>query len=154
VPCTVVMLGPSVLRRGGGILLSTSRAVESSAHFWAKRSRVGSKERLHSGNTRWVSSGNGAVESSAHFWAERSGAGSKARLRVGVTDSFMDVKVPGDVDSVVLYSSEKGGAGGGTPSSMALEICWSGLKIGEGDELYHSGEHAARLQDPNNPPPP
>ena len=44
---------------------------------------------------------------------------------LGMTDTFMDDHVHGDIDRVSL-------------DGMTLKIEWSGLKLSDGDELYHT----------------
>jgi hypothetical protein len=51
---------------------------------------------------------------------------------VGVSDAWLDEKVPGDVDKVTLSSSST------STSGSALHIEYSGLSYSEADELYHS----------------
>jgi hypothetical protein len=58
--------------------------------------------------------------------------------RVGLTDHAMEKHVLGDIDSVSLCST-------------SIKVHWSGLKMSEGDELYHTiweeaaGEHTIEL---------
>ncbi len=74
------------------------------------------------------------MDSSGYFWAKQPKVGSaSSNLLVGVTEAFLKDKVPGDVESVFLSS-----VGGKSEISLSFNVAWSGLKIGEGDELYHS----------------
>jgi hypothetical protein len=70
------------------------------------------------------------VDPSGYFWAKQ--PKGESFYLVGVTEAFMKDKVPGDVDAVFLS------IGGKAATSLSFNIAWSGLKIGEGDELYHS----------------
>ena len=83
---------------------------------------------------RWFSACRGAgavLDSSGYFWAKQQ---SSTTLLLGVTTTFLEEKVPGDVERVFL---SKAGSSN-TTTSLTLNFEWSGLKIGEGDELYHS----------------
>ena len=75
------------------------------------------------------------VDSSGYFWAKRPANEGDGTLLVGVTEAFMEDKVPGDVDKVTLCHN---GVKESEATCMSFTICWSGLKMGEGDELYHS----------------
>jgi hypothetical protein len=76
------------------------------------------------------------LDSSGYFWAKQQQIGGVASstLLLGVTTTFLEEKVPGDVERVFL--SKTGSSN--TSTSLTLNFEWSGLKIGEGDELYHS----------------
>ena len=50
---------------------------------------------------------------------------------VGVTDHFIVNRVFGDVDAIRISD-------GVDAEQPHFEIDWSGMKVGEGDELYHS----------------
>ena len=58
--------------------------------------------------------------------------------RVGLTDHVLEAHVLGDIDSVSI-------------SGTSIKVHWSGLKMSEGDELYHtiweeaSGVHKIEL---------
>ena len=60
-----------------------------------------------------------------HFWL-RPDIGKGVTL--GVREEWLDAHIGGDIDNVVVTC----------PSSSSVEIGWSGLICGEGDELYHS----------------
>ena len=83
--------------------------------------------------TRRVTAQTGRCSSSAaKFWHHRESESDSTVLMVGVSDAWLDEKVPGDVDKVTLSSSST------STSGSALHIEYSGLSYSEADELYHS----------------
>jgi hypothetical protein len=70
--------------------------------------------------------------SAARFWHHRESESDPTVLVVGVSDAWLEEKVPGDVDKVTLSSSST------STSTSALNIEYSGLSYSEADELYHS----------------
>ena len=68
-----------------------------------------------------------------NYWIKTQGekAGKEYTVVVGLTKYAFDTAIAGSIDSITVPPKDD-------HSSTSLKIHWSGLKVGTGDELYHS----------------
>ena len=57
-------------------------------------------------------------------------------VEVGLTDHLFNTRILGSIDSVTVPNMDV--KNGLIPTASSFAIHWSGLKVGTGDELYHS----------------
>jgi hypothetical protein len=72
-------------------------------------------------------------ESTVDFWIKPVIASDAKSMsyHVGITEHFITSRIFGDIDSIAYMKSR-------SPVPSVFQIQWSGMKVGEGDELYHS----------------
>lgn len=95
-------------------LMSTSNYLPTSDAF--------SKRRYTADGHYWIRTSKHEKEKTSYF-------------EIGVTDHVFDSVILGSIDSVSIPTL-RGNENSSSCSSLALH--WSGLKVGTGDELYHS----------------
>lgn len=90
-------------------------------HFSTRQSEIISKTGLKS-KPLYTHDGN--------YWIKTQGAeaGNQYTVEIGLTKHAFDTAIGGSIDSISVPPD----------SNTPLKLHWSGLKVGTGDELYHS----------------
>ena len=78
---------------------------------------------IASSSSRYSSSNVKEYSANNMYWKQQVGKS----IYLGITEDYITEKILGDIDNISIDDSTE-----------SLNIEWSGLKCGEGDELYHS----------------
>mmetsp|Transcript_16097 Transcript_16097/g.16230 ORF Transcript_16097/g.16230 Transcript_16097/m.16230 type:complete len:177 (-) Transcript_16097:34-564(-) len=107
-----------------------------------KTSRIGKLLLMRNGKSYMSSpliTSNRIVSASHNYWIQPYSANKldsplSAIYQIGVTDKFITENIFGSIENIE-YSSNSSDT---NSTNVSFRLHWAGLKIGEGDELYHS----------------